>query len=136
MANAQHDIFTKKYYYDKFMEMKKKNNKATLTEIEIENYFNQIREEAEFNKWSLLITQKWLNKFYHSKFWSRVGLEMINYQFALSTDNVVLEVCEGHYEGFYFAKSDKIVLCSNLLTNYEKNNLFDSALKRLVSFLY
>lgn len=66
MATQEKEKFTRQYYYDKFVEMKKKNNKESLSEMEVEDYFRQIREEAEFNKWSLLVTQKWLNNFYKS----------------------------------------------------------------------
>lgn len=62
-----------------------------------------------------------------------MGLAMLKYKFTLDQENISLDVCNEFIEGYYFNKENKIVLCANTLTNYEKKTKFHQAIKRHVS---
>jgi hypothetical protein len=63
-----------------------------------------------------------------------MGLAMMKYNKELNSEDIHLDVCNEYLEGYYFFKENKITLCANVLTNYEKPKKFHHALKRHVSF--
>ena len=58
---------------------------------------------------------------------------MMKYKKELNNEDIHLDVCNEFLEGYYFFKENKIYLCANTLTNYEKPHKFYQALKRHVS---
>ena len=58
---------------------------------------------------------------------------MMKYNKELNSENIHLDVCNEFLEGYYFFDENKITLCSNVLTNFEKPKKFHQALKRHVS---
>ncbi len=62
-------------------------------------------------------------------------MEIQRYKVNFGSENINLQICEDYVEGYYFKNDNKIVLCANMLTNYEKSFMFDQALKRQVRIL-
>lgn len=65
-----------------------------------------------------------------------MALEMLKYNYSISSSNFSLDICEEFIDGYYFPTEKKIVMCSNMLTNFEKSNAFNIAIKRFVSLLF
>jgi hypothetical protein len=59
-------------------------------------------------------------------------METEKYKIKFGSENINLQICDDYVEGYYFKKDNKIVMCANMLTNYEKSFMFDQALKRQV----
>ena len=131
------DFLSKEFYFQKYLEERRKVNINQIKEEQNANYFiKDLKELSEFNKWSLLLNQKWLNSFYASSFWNKIGIGLLKYDVILSTDMIMLDVCKGYNLGYYMKNVNKIVLCANLLTNFESKQLFDFALKRQLIYMY
>lgn len=56
----------------------------------------------------------------------------MKYNKELNNEDIHLDVCDEFLEGYYFFNENKITLCANTLTNYEKPSRFNQALKRHV----
>jgi hypothetical protein len=91
---------------------------------------------GEYNRWSLKLIQMWLNSYYKDKFWINMSIAMLKFRYNLDPSMIQLEICNDFIEGYYIPKEEKIYLCANTLTNYEKNNKFKNALQRHVNFFY
>lgn len=131
--NSSKSLYDKKFYFDKFIDLKKKTNISNIENnfrIEVDN----LKLNNAFNMWSLSIVKKWLSNFYGNKFWNSIALEMTKYDAKLSSDNIELKICSDFKYGYYLENKNKIILCSNLLTNYNKSDLFETVLKRLVIY--
>ncbi len=61
-----------------------------------------------------------------------MGLAMMKYKAELNPEDIHLDVCTEFLEGYYFHKENKIVLCANALTNFQKPDRFNKALSRHV----
>lgn len=133
--------FDIKYYTEKYNEQVSKVNVKQMNEMKKTNQFiDNLKIEKEFHSWALLINQSWLNQFYNTAFWNIMSFDLLKYKYTLSSENIILETCEVEGKkitlGYYLKSKDKIVLCSNFLTNFNKRNLFDYTLKRQLIFLY
>jgi hypothetical protein len=124
----------------KFKELRS-NHRYIQADREAEEYISHLRDIGEYNRWSLKLTQLWLQKFYSSnikiiilsdKFWIEMGIAMMKYNSILNTEDIHLDVCKDFVEGYYFYDDKKITLCSNTLTNFENPNKFNYAVKRHV----
>jgi hypothetical protein len=132
-----YDFQSKDFYFQKYIEERKKVNPNQIKEEREANYFiKDLRLLSEFNKWSLLLSQKWLVSFYKELFWNKIALELLKYDVILSTDMIMLEVCSGYNLGYYMKNVNKIVLCANLLSNYDNKQLFNFAIKRQLIHMY
>jgi hypothetical protein len=116
---------------ERFQELRK-SHKNLKIDREIEDYMSNLRDIGEYNRWSLRLTQRWMKDFYHDKFWVKMGVSMLKYNKVLNPEDIQLDVCNEFLEGYYFPKENKITLCANSLTNYEKPYKFHKAIKRLV----
>ena len=125
-----------KDYYNKIFSNEIKNTGELESKKEAEKMIKDLKETSEFNKWSLLVVQRYLNGFYKSDFWKQISLEFSRYGHHLSEENISLEICSNYLSGYYFQKQNKIVLCSNMLTNYEDPTLFYQELKRFLIVMY
>ncbi len=59
---------------------------------------------------------------------------MMKYNKELNMEDINLDICSEFLEGYYFYNENKITLCANTLTNFEKPIKFSLAMKRHVSF--
>jgi hypothetical protein len=116
---------------EKFRDLKK-YYKNTALDIEAERYIEELKVLGEYNRWSLKLMQRWLLTFYKDKFWITMSIAMLKYKFNLDPSNIQLEICKDFIEGYYIPKENKIYLCANTLTNYEKNAKFKQAIQRHV----
>lgn len=55
------------YYNQIFTEERIKAGENTLADIEAERYLIDLKLDNKFNRWSLLLNQKYLNHFYQSR---------------------------------------------------------------------
>ena len=62
-------------------------------------------------------------------------MTLMKYKKELNPEDIHLDVCTEFLEGYYFHKENKITLCTNSLTNFEKPHKFNQAIKRHVSKL-
>jgi hypothetical protein len=115
----------------KYTEVKTKYQNTSL-DIEAEKYISNLRLVGEYNRWSLKLIQKWLISYYKDKFWINMSIAMLKYGYNLDPSMIQLEICNEFIEGYYIPKEEKIYLCANTLTNYEKNTKFKTALQRYV----
>ena len=115
----------------KYDEVKSKYQNTSL-DIEAEKYIYELRIQGEYNRWSLKLIQRWLLAFYKDKFWINMSIAMLKYNFNLDPSMIQLEVCKDFIEGYYIHKENKIYLCANTLTNYEKQRKFKNAIQRYV----
>jgi hypothetical protein len=116
----------------KYNEVKLKHQKTSL-DIEAEKYIHELRIVGEYNRWSLKLIQRWLLSFYKDKFWITMSIAMLKYNFNLDPSMIQLEICKDFIEGYYMPKENKIYLCANTLTNYEKQKKFKNAIQRYVN---
>jgi hypothetical protein len=119
---------------EKFQDMRK-YYKNTALDIEAERYIHELKLIGEYNRWSLKLVQRWLLGYYKDKFWVTMSIAMLKYKHNLDPSNIQLEVCKDFIEGYYMPKDNKIYLCANALTNYEKPEKFKSAIQRHVSII-
>jgi hypothetical protein len=61
-----------------------------------------------------------------------MGISMLKYKYTLNPEAIQLEVCNDFIEGYYLPKDNRIILCANTLTNFEKPSKFNEAIKRHV----
>lgn len=61
-----------------------------------------------------------------------MGISLLKYNYTLNPEIIHLDVCNEFLEGYYFPKENKITLCTNTLTNFEKTKKFEHAIKRHV----
>jgi len=59
---------------------------------------------------------------------------MIKYKYQLNPENISLEICNDYLEGYYLPSEKRIILCANTLTNFEKQNKFQTAIRRHVNY--
>lgn len=62
-----------------------------------------------------------------------MGIAMLKYKHSLNPESIQLDVCQDFLEGYYLPYENRIVLCANTLTNFEKPRKFQEAMKRHVS---
>jgi hypothetical protein len=116
---------------EKYSEVKAKH-KDTSLDIEAERYIANLRLVGEYNRWSLKLIQRWLIGYYKDKYWINMSIAMMKYGYNLDPSMIQLEICNDFIEGYYIPKEEKIYLCANTLTNYEKNRKFKNAVQRHV----
>lgn len=62
-----------------------------------------------------------------------MGISLLKYNQNLNPEMFHLDVCDEFIEGYYFHKENKITICANTMTNFEKPNKFYRAIKRHVN---
>ena len=124
-----------KKYNDLYYNLRQKYS-LNRADLDAEIYINNQTEIAEYNRWALKLSQKWLLSFYHDQFWTQIGISLLKYKYILNQEVINLQVCKDFIEGYYLPKDHKIVICANNLTNYEKNYRFNRAIKRHLILLY
>ena len=122
-------------YNELYLNLKQKYN-LNRAVMDAENFISDQREIAEYNRWALKLSQKWLLSFYHDQFWIQLGVSLLKYKHILNQEVINLQVCKDFIEGYYFPKDHRIVICANNLTNYEKNYRFHHAIKRHLILMY
>jgi hypothetical protein len=128
----QDDTQQKEQISEKFRDLRK-YYKTTALDIEAEKYIQELKLIGEYNRWSLKLMQLWLTKYYKDKFWVTMSIAMLKYKHNLDPSNIQLEVCKDFIEGYYIKNENKIYLCANTLTHYEKPEKFKQALQRYVN---
>ncbi len=61
---------------------------------------------------------------------------MMKHNKELNIEDINLDICSDFLEGYYFYKENKITLCANTLTHFEKPKKFSMAIKRHVSLYF